>query len=296
MRETELPAVVLVDKPTGPSSHDVVRLARRGLGTRRIGHTGTLDPFASGLLILCVGSATRLVEYFHLLPKTYTATAVLGIETDTEDGSGQVTIRSDSWREFVPEQIERAAGRLVGLLDQVPPVYSAKKVGGRRAYEAARAGEDPKLAPRRVEVHSLEVQEVRLPEVRFRVRVSTGTYVRSLARDMGRTLGCGAHLKALRRVEIGPFRVEEAATPVELEAGVLPPGSAMEAGRALTWLPRKELTDGELEHVTHGRAIPTSMDEVSSGLPVALVHGNRLVGVGRKESGLLKPEKVFAHA
>jgi len=302
MRETDLPAVLLVDKPAGPTSHDVVQVARRAFGTRRIGHTGTLDPFASGLLILCVGSATRLVEYFHLLSKVYAATAVLGIETDTEDASGRITERSDVWRSLGPDEIEIAARGLVGEHDQVPPAFSARKVAGKRAYAAAREGEMLALEPRPVEVQSLVVEALHLPEVEFRARVSTGTYVRSLARDLGRTLGCGAHLKALRRLAIGPFDVRDAAAPTELEAMSFRPGAALAAESALAWLPRRILTDGELEHVTHGRAIPLadtghgSLRDAAAPLPVVLMHEDRLVAIGRRESDVLKPEKVFAHA
>jgi len=293
--ETERPAVVLVDKPAGPTSHDVVRIARRALGIRRLGHTGTLDPFATGLLVLCVGWATRLVEYFHLLSKTYLATAILGIETDTEDASGRVTLRSDRWQTLDREGIERAARRLIGEHEQVPPAFSARKIAGRRSHEAARKGETLALPPRAVEVHTLVVEAIRLPELEFRARVSTGTYVRSLARDMGRELGCGAHLKALRRVLIGPFEVQEAATLSELEEGCLPPAAALTAEGALTWLPHRDLTGAEFQHVLHGRPIPDPMSDAAVSLPIALLHEEKLVAIGRRESDVVKPEKVFSH-
>lgn len=292
MRETEPPDILLVDKPEGPTSHDVVHVARKTLGMRRIGHTGTLDPFASGLLILCVGTATRLVEYFHLLAKTYAATALLGLETDTEDRTGRVTRRSDAWRSLNAPDVARAAGELVGNLEQVPPAFSAVKHGGKRSYEVAREGGTPVLAPREVEVHSIDITRVDLPEVDFRVSVSTGTYVRSLARDLGRSLGCGAHLDRLRREAIGPFSVEEAASLAELESGSLPSASRLAAARALDWLPQRRLSSSESESIRHGRPIPAA-GEQEADLPVALLEGGRLLAIGRQESEMLKPDKVF---
>ena len=293
MRQADLPAVLLVDKPEGPSSHDVVQVARRALGVRRVGHAGTLDPFATGLLLLCVGRATRLVEYFHLLSKVYSATAVLGVETDTEDRTGTVVERSDAWRAVTREDIDRAAEGLRGEQAQVPPAFSAKKVAGRRAYEAARAGEALDLAAQSIRVHSLEVLDVRPPEVDFVADVSTGTYVRSLARDLGRRLGCGAHLGALRRLSIGPFTVADAVSLPDLECGGLPERASFTAAGAVSWLPARNLSDTEVEDVEHGRPIPAEGNARDPHLPVAMMCGGRLVAVGRRESELLRPEKVF---
>jgi len=293
MRETDLPAVLLVDKPKGPTSHDVIQVARRGLAVRRIGHTGTLDPFASGLLLLCVGRATRLAEYFHLLPKTYSATAVLGVETDTEDHTGEVTARTDEWQSVTLDGIEGAVGRLRGEQAQLPPSYSAKKVAGRRAYEAARAGETVELAAKTIQVHRLDVVDVRLPEVEFVVEVSTGTYVRAIARDLGRDLGCGAHLKSLRRTSIGPFAVGGAASLADLEEGHIPASASLSAARSLSWLQIRTLSPSEVTEVEHGRGIQDLAMAGSSELPVAMVAGDRLVAVGRRDSTVLRPEKVF---
>ena len=293
MRETELPAVLLVDKPQGPTSHDVIQVARRALGVRRIGHTGTLDPFASGLLILCVGRATRLAEYFHLLPKTYSATAVLGIETDTEDRTGKVTARTNTWQSVTLDGIHQAVERLRGEQDQLPPSYSAKRVEGRRAYELARAGETVDLVAKTVQVHSLVVVDVRPPEVDLVAEVSTGTYVRSIARDLGRDLGCGAHLKSLRRTSIGPFRVDDTVSLAELEEGYIPDSAALSAFRSVSWLAVRTLSPSEVAEVEHGRGIPESATTGSPELPVAMVEGERLVAVGRRDSTVLRPEKVF---
>ena len=293
MLETDLPALLLVDKPEGPTSHDVIQVARRALGLKRIGHTGTLDPFASGLLLLCVGRSTRLAEYFHLLSKTYSATAVLGAETDTEDCTGEMTATSDEWRSLGLEAIERAADRLRGGHDQVPPAFSAKKVAGRRAYEAARAGATVELEARAVEVHSLAIGDVRLPEVDFVTQVSTGTYVRSLARDLGRDLGCGAHLSRLRRLSIGPFSVVDAVGLAELAEGAIPAGATRSAAQALSWLPTRILSESEVSEIEHGRKIPDLAGSGAEDLPVAMLAGERLVSVGRRDSEGLRPEKVF---
>jgi tRNA pseudouridine55 synthase len=293
MGKPDLPAVLLVDKPEGPTSHDVVRVARRALGVMRVGHTGTLDPFASGLILLCVGRATRLVEYFHLLSKVYSATAVLGIETDTEDRTGTTTGRSEAWRAVTPEDIDRVAESLRGRQVQVPPAFSAKKVDGRRAYEAARAGEAVDLAAQAIHVHSLEVVAVRLPEVDFLVEVSTGTYVRSLARDLGSRLGCGAHLSTLRRLSIGPFTALDAVSLEDLERGDLPESASRTAAGALSWLPVRCLSESEVAGVEHGRPVADGFNAADPDLPVAMVAGDRLVAVGRRESELLHPDKVF---
>ncbi len=293
MRDGDGPALLLVDKPEGPTSHDVVRAARRALGVKRIGHAGTLDPFASGLLLLCIGRATRLVEYFHLLSKWYLTTAVLGVETDTEDSTGVVTASSAGWRDVRLEDLERATAGMVGEQEQVPPIFSARKVNGRRAYEAARAGDTVTLAPKVITVLDFEIREIRIPEVDFAVHVSTGTYVRSLARDLGRSLSCGAHLTTLRRTSIGPFGVESATTLEDLEAAIIDDEAMIAPTRAVEWLPTRRLSSGEVSEVEHGRRIPSLPGAVDTGWPVALVDGGRLVAIARREGGELQPEKVF---
>ncbi len=211
-----LDGLVLVDKPAGWTSHDVVAKARRLFGQPRIGHTGTLDPFATGLLVLCLGQATRLAEYLTAHEKEYTGEVVLGIETDTADSDGEVTRRAPV-PDLGPADLERLAAAFTGRLAQVPPAHSAVKVGGQRAYALARKGEAVELAPREVEVFSLELAMAGRDRLTLRVRCGPGTYVRALARDIGRAIGCGAHLAALRRTRSGPFRVGEAYTLEALE-------------------------------------------------------------------------------
>jgi tRNA pseudouridine55 synthase len=226
---TERPAdfVLPVDKPEGPTSHDVVAAARKALSERRIGHTGTLDPFASGLLLLCVGRATRLAEYFSGLDKEYEAEARLGIATDTLDRDGNVVAVSERWSEVTEEGLEAALGALRGDIEQVPPQFSAKKVEGERAYKSARDGRRVELPPVPVTVRELTLTGVDLPFVRFRVRCSSGTYVRALARDLGAGLGVGAHLTALRRTAVGPRSVEGALRLDDLGDSALVAGAAV---------------------------------------------------------------------
>jgi tRNA pseudouridine55 synthase len=254
--------VLPVDKPAGPTSHDVVDAARRALGERRIGHTGTLDPFASGLLLLCVGVATRLAEYLTGLPKSYSARARLGVTTDTLDPEGRVTRTSDAWRALTPALVRRAFEAHAGEREQRPPAFSAKKVGGERLYEKARRGEDVRPLPVRVMVYGIWVEDCELPDVDFALTCSSGTYVRAVARDVGESLGVGAHLTALRRTAIGPHRVEGALTPDELGDGARVRSALLSPLDALAHLPRVELDSGEAEAIAHGRPVAVRPDRV----------------------------------
>ncbi|HET7497244.1 MAG TPA: tRNA pseudouridine(55) synthase TruB [Candidatus Eisenbacteria bacterium] len=247
----------LVDKPEGWTSHDVVARLRGILGERRIGHAGTLDPFASGLLVLGEGRTTPLLSCIGLLPKRYVARALLGVETDTQDRTGRVVASANP--ESIPgrDRVEEALAAFRGRIMQCPPAYSAVKVGGERSYRVARRGGDPERKPRPAHVYALELSgEARHPEIAFTATVSRGTYVRTLAHDLGRALGCGAHLTALRRTAIGPFQVEDALSPAR-EAGhaaerfrerAIPPE------RALSFLPRMRLDRSEADRLRFGAA------------------------------------------
>ncbi|HEU4565558.1 MAG TPA: tRNA pseudouridine(55) synthase TruB [Gemmatimonadaceae bacterium] len=238
--------MLLADKPAGVTSHDVVLAARRATGERRIGHAGTLDPFATGLLVLLLGRATRLLPYMSGEPKEYLATIRFGAETDTEDRDGAVTRTAP-----LPDEaaVRAAIPRLTGDIDQVPPAYSAKRVGGRRAYEAARAGEALALEPVRVRVHEWRVLGWRGDEMDVAIVCGGGTYIRSLARDLGRLLGSAAHLIALRRTRSGPFRVEDADPLDRIRAGearLQPPLVA------LAGAPVQPLDEAEVARVARG--------------------------------------------
>lgn len=209
--EAEIPGFLMVDKPVGPTSHDVVDMARRALRTRRIGHAGTLDPFASGLLILAVGKATKEISRYVGLDKTYEATMRLGASSDTMDRTGAL----EQWAcaPVSREALEGALEKFRGVIEQKPPMYSAKKVGGRKLYALAREGKEVERKPALVTIHELELVEYIWPRAKIRCRVSSGTYIRALAHDLGAALGCGAYLEELRRTAIGAFDVKDAVAP-----------------------------------------------------------------------------------
>lgn len=285
--------VLPVDKPEGPTSHDVVAAARRALRTRRIGHTGTLDPFASGLLLLCLGQATRLSEYLTALPKTYRAVMILGAATDTDDLTGRTLHTSEAWRSLGSAEILAALRAQVGHIEQIPPRFSAKKVAGERMYVAARRGDEIDRAAARVTVYRIDVLDVRLPEVEFEVECSSGTYIRAIARDAGDALGVGAHLGALRRTRIGDHTVAQAVAldaltdPERVSEALLSPLDAV------AHLPRIVLSGAETAEISHGRpiAVPAGTD-TEAAMALSTAAGD-LLAIGEVESGMVRPRKVF---
>jgi tRNA pseudouridine55 synthase len=272
--------VVLVDKPGGVTSHDVVDTVRRALGTRKVGHAGTLDPMATGLLVLGVGRATRLLRYLGDLQKTYEGTARLGEETDTLDAEGTVirTAPVDADRRAV----QASASALIGRSMQRPPAYSAAKVGGRKLYEAARKGEALEAEPRSIVVHAFDVTSFDTPSFDFRVVVSSGTYVRVLVADVGSALGCGAHLTRLVRTQIGPFALREAVAP-ERVTRPLP------IERAVGHLPSIRIGAEEARVAANGSILgPTGID----GPYTVFGPDGRLIGVYRDDIGKARPEVI----
>lgn len=287
-------AVVPVDKPPGPTSHDAVAAVRRALRTRQVGHTGTLDPFASGLLLVCVGPATRLAEYLTALPKTYLARMRLGEATDTDDHTGEVLTRSDAWRELPEDQVREALVRQVGAILQLPPRYSAKKVAGERMYAAARRGEEVERTPVRVTIHRIEVLRVELPEVDFVVECSSGTYIRAIARDAGEALGVGGHLAGLRRTRVGEHDVEGAVPLEALGDAERVARAALEPARAVSHLPSLVVDADGAKALSHGRGVPAAA-ELPEGVPVALLSAEgALLAIGERAGGAVRPRKVFA--
>ncbi len=284
--------VLPVDKPVGPTSHDVVAMARRALRERRIGHTGTLDPFASGLLVLCLGAATRLAEYLSGLEKEYHATARLGVATDTLDHTGEVVATSDAWRSLDPAAVRRAFEAQQGTRLQTPPAFSAKKVGGRKAYELARRGDEVRLQPVEITIHDLTVIAIEGDEVRFQLRCSSGTYVRAIARDAGAALGVGAHLTELRRTSVGPFRLDHAIATAQLEDAGLVQDALLSPLDALAGWPTIQLSGEEERRVRLGQPLVAD-DQAPRGL-VALAAGEDLVAVGESDGRTVRPRKVFA--
>ncbi len=283
-----------MDKPAGWTSHDVVVAARAALGTAKIGHAGTLDPFATGLLVLGVGQATRILEYLTALEKKYDATALLGVATDTLDPEGRRVREDEEWKGLAFQHISEVAAGMTGPLRQTPPVYSAVKVRGVSAHRRVRRGEKVTLAARTVTVHALEIRKAELPEVRFRVRCSSGTYVRSLAEELGKRLGTASHLTALRRTRIGGFHVERASSAASLREHGGPEQAWVSAASALSHLERVQVDPNEAAMLSTGKRIRTSARD---GDPVACVlPPGRLVAVGEVRGGVLKPRKVFRRA
>lgn len=268
---TELHGVLPVWKPAGWTSHDVVAKVRRIIREKRIGHTGTLDPQVVGVLPLCVGRATRLVEYLQEMPKEYEATLRLGLSTDTEDMSGEVAERADA-SHVTEAMVKEALLSFIGPIEQVPPMYSAIKVNGKRLYELAREGKTVERKPRQVTIHHIELIGMTLgdpePEVRFRVRCSKGTYIRTLCVDVGRKLGVPATMAELIRTRSANFGEEDSFTFAQIE-------EAMEAGtladllipmdRAVSHFPELQVAPAFAPHAVQGKGIP---EQGLSALPL----------------------------
>ena len=263
--------ILLVDKPGGMTSHDVVARARKALDTRKIGHAGTLDPMATGLLVLGVGPATRLLTYIVGLDKTYEATIRLGSSTDTDDAEGAQTSRADAaaLAAVTPERVRAGVAALTGTISQVPSTVSAIKVGGRRAYELARAGKDVELSARTVTVSRFDLRDERYaPEgidLDVVVDCSSGTYIRALARDLGDALGVGGHLTALRRTRIGPLAVDGAPS-VEAIGGEALRSAADVAALVLG---RVDVTADEARDLRHGKRLAGAAVRLADGAPRA---------------------------
>ncbi len=277
----------MVAKPAGPTSHDVVDIVRRALGEQRIGHLGTLDPFAKGLLVLVVGRATRLAAYAADWPKSYEGIIRLGVTTATDDLTGAV-VATAPWTQITPADLAAVIDGFRGGYEQRPPAYSAVKIEGERAYARARRGETVEPAPRPVEIRELEIVEAAVPNLEFRATVSGGTYLRSLARDIGAKLGCGAHLAALRRTAVGPLRLEDAIAPEAVT-----PAAVRDASILVAHLPRREVDKSERDAVLHGRPI-ASDPPADGGRLTAIFAGDELVAVAEQSGELLKPRVVVA--
>ena len=278
---------MLVDKPAGVTSHDVVNDARRVLRTRRIGHAGTLDPFATGLLVLLVGHATRLLPHLNGEPKVYRATMAFGAETDTDDVTGSVTRTAG-----LPDvsRVREAIRTLTGPIEQVPPAYSAKQVEGRRAYAVARRGEAVTLAPVRVTVHAWEIRELSDERLDTIITCGGGTYIRALARDLGRLCDSAAHLASLRRTRSGSFDVANATSIEALRAGQAVPEPAR---AAVPHLPAIALSSDDVCHVRQGRTITA----VGSDRTAALVDAaGALVAIAESVGERWQPRVVLPDA
>ena len=256
----DLTGILVLDKPEGPTSFGVVNTIKRASGQKKIGHTGTLDPMATGVLTLCLGKATKLVPFLQAGQKEYHGRMILGLTTETDDITGTVLKKISGFR-LSGEEVLMAAREFVGLIEQVPPAFSAVKIGGRPAYELARQGKRVRIKSRLVTIHRFEVTEVDLPRVSFVVSVSKGTYIRSLAADLGRRLGLGGCLEVLRRTRSAPFTINEAVSTddaVELARSGRLEERIIPMDRALSFMPEVRVSDRLAEMVRCGRPLPVS--------------------------------------
>jgi tRNA pseudouridine55 synthase len=300
--------ILSVDKPAGMTSHDVVAALRKLSKQRKIGHAGTLDPMATGVLLTCLGDATRLSEYLMASPKTYQAAIYLGVSTATDDTEGEI-LRTREVRVAAPE-IRAALAQFVGHIDQVPPSYSAIKRRGKRLYELARRGIQVQVDARPVDIYALDVLSLQLPLIEIRVHCGPGTYIRSLARDLGEALGCGAHLAALRRISSGRFTVDQAVS-LEQIRGAFAAGTAAELllpmDAALDHFPAIHLDAKAAHNLALGQAVdavaqksPSSVSQEADlarayapgGLFVAVVSQNPETGAWQPRKVLIRPEDI----
>lgn len=286
--------LLIVDKPVGPSSHAVVVSVRRGTGIRKVGHTGTLDPRASGVLVLCLGQATRLSEYLAAADKEYRAVVRFGAATDTYDAEGSPTEMTGQSPSL--EQLREILVDFVGRQEQTPPSFSAVKVAGKRAYQRARAGEALEMDARSIELYSLVLIDYSPPDLELHVHCSSGTYLRSLAHDLGRAVETGAHLADLRRTRAGRFNLEQAVPLADLEQDYESGGwreHLVPAAEALPEFPAIELGPGQVVDIRNGR--PIAADYQAEGLARAIGPDGDLAAILRASSdgAQWQPAKVF---
>ncbi len=291
--------VVNINKPSGMTSHDVVQHVRRIFGEKRIGHTGTLDPLATGVLVLCIGQATRIAQYLEAGEKEYEAVMRLGITTDTLDAEGRILETRSS---PVPERdvIVSLMQRFMGTIMQRPPAFSAVKIAGIPSYKLAREGKAKPNKPKPVAIHALELAAYDYPFMSIRVRCSKGVYIRSLCADMGDALGTGAHVAKLQRTRSGQFSIKNAIAPGEL-ADMAADGTVEQAittiDDALSHVPPIPLAEAEAARVAHGDKVSCPFEPVAgekNGLVRLHDPLGRLLALARLEGGILRPELVFS--
>lgn len=279
--------VLNVLKPAGMTSFDVIAFLRRVYGQKKIGHGGTLDPLAAGVLPVFLGRAARLIEYAPIHTKTYEAEFLMGFETDTEDVTGKITARGEPLTDI--GAWERAAEIFRGSVMQVPSAYSAKQIGGRRAYDLAREGKEVALPARPVEISRLCIREIDPPYLRLSVTCSSGTYVRALGRDLGRAAGCPLTMSFLLRTEMGPFRISEAKTLEEIEAA--PEAACGDLRMILSELPQLTLTAEEAAGFLTGKRLRTRAADAEEA---AVCGPQGFLGIAAVRGGVIHPKKVFS--
>jgi tRNA pseudouridine55 synthase len=284
----DLSGALIVDKPAGVTSHDVVRRIRKRLNTRKVGHLGTLDPMATGVLPVTIGKATRLARFIPNSPKEYIGRIRLGQDTTTCDAEGEPIGEKRSVA-IDRAQLDQAMASFVGTIDQVPPAYSAKKIEGVRAHRLARRGVDVQMQPASVTIESFQLVAFESPELDFRVICSGGTYIRSLARDLGERLATGGHLCVLRRTRSGPFTLDgSVAAENATEANIIPPE------RLLQHMARIEVDESSEEAVRHGRPVPCGNARLPEGSDVCIFNKRgTLIAVATRTGGWASPKVVL---
>lgn len=302
----EMDGILVIDKPAGMTSHDVVARLRRILKTRKIGHTGTLDPFATGVLVMLVGRATRLAQFLDKDEKEYDALVTFGYETETGDRTGErraTEPRADL--AVTPDALIETIGKFMGDIKQVPPMYSAKKIAGRKLYELAREGKEVEREPADVTIYKLDLSQDRVPaepeegtfHLRFQVRCSAGTYIRTLAEDIGRELGTGAHLEELRRTAAGKFRIENAVTLDDLVRADDPSRFLLPMTEALGSMPEFTVREGRVAQTLNGLSTRVSSESFTEGQRVKMLsESGELLAIGtfNPTENAIQPTLVLA--
>ncbi|TWT88311.1 tRNA pseudouridine synthase B [Pseudobythopirellula maris] len=281
-----------LNKHAGATSRDVVNRVLRIVHPLKVGHAGTLDPLATGVLVVCIGSATKLIEHVQRMPKSYRGSFLLGRRSASDDTEQEVELLADA-PEPSRAEVEAALPALTGEIQQRPPAYSAINVGGRKAYDLARSGAPPELPPRPVTVYSLTVVAYDYPELVLDIECGSGTYVRAIGRDLAASLGTAAVMSALERTAIGPFKVEEAVAPKSLTAENLP-GHLLPAALATSALPRLDATPADIEELRHGRFIERAGYKAKDEIAVYDPSGALFALAKKRPSGKLQPVRVFA--
>jgi tRNA pseudouridine55 synthase len=280
---------VNLNKPPGPTSHDMVATIRRRLPRKtRIGHAGTLDPFASGVLVLCIGRATRLAEFVQNAPKRYRTVIELGATSTTDDPTGERTQTAPA-PPPPAERVGQVIGEFLGDIEQTPPAHSAVHVDGQRAYQLARAGQNPQLKARTVTVHAIDILRYDYPLLELDIRCGCGTYIRSIARDVGQTLGTGGLCKTLQRTAIGDFTINQARDPhdIDLPADLRNPAEVID-------LPKITVAPSHLPAISQGKPLEVETDLTPESPAALLDETGRLIAIAQlDQTRLLRPKKVF---
>lgn len=286
----DVEGILYVDKPMGPSSHDVIRTIRRLAGIRRVGHTGTLDPLATGLLIVCLGRATRLAEYLMGQDKQYVATIRLGQETDTYDAEGSVVTEKPV--DISSSQLDSALDHFSGEIEQIPPMFSAIKVAGQPLYARARQGQTIERPSRLISIYELKLIKWSSPDLEIQVHCSSGTYIRAIAHDLGQMLGCGGFLTSLRRISIGDHLVEESMPLTNIDqANMVKNIRPMDT--AVRHLPLITFNLEQALALFHGQSIPLQIEQQPGSLFRAYDHENQFVGIIEADANFWLPRKIF---